>query len=188
MDRVKGFFYRCAGILGAVSAVGYLAIIAICIGDVFLEKVFNTRILGSYELVERCMIISVISSFAYAQTKKAHINMMIIIERLPRLLRLIILGITSVLSVGTTGYTAYAAWTQCRTAYRMAMTTGILYIPFWPFYLVVSIALYLLAIILLLDTIYIFAAIKSDRINDMVTNDYRMDLREAKTEASSAWI
>ena len=185
MDKARSILYRCVGGLGAVSAVGYLAIIAICIGDVFLEKVFNTRILGSYELVERCMIISVIASFAYAQTKKAHINMMIVLERLPRFLRLLILGLTSVLSVGTAAYTGYAAWTQCKTAYRMAMTTGILYIPFWPFYLVVSISLYLLAIVLLLDTVFIFVAMKSDRINDIVTKDYRMDLRNAKTGEST---
>ena len=185
MDIVKRFLYRCSGAIGVISAVGYIAIIVICVGDVFLEKIFETRIQGSYELVERCMIVAVFASFAYAQTKKAHINMMILLERFPRFARLFTLGITGILSVGTVGYTAFAAWTQCKTSYRMAMTTGILYIPFWPFYLLESIAMYLLAIILLLDTIYVFVGIVSNRVNDIVTEEYGMVLPEPKVKGNS---
>jgi len=185
MDKLKGFIYRCANGLGAVSAVGYIAIIVICVGDVFLEKVFTIRIQGSYELVERCMIIAVFSSFAYAQTKKAHITIMMLLERFPRLARLSVLGLTSVLSVGTVGYTAYAAWTQCKTAHRMMTMTGILHIPFWPFYLIGSIAMFILAIVMLLDTTFVFAAIKSDKINKIVTKEYGMILPGSKTRDGS---
>jgi len=181
MDIIKRIVYRCSSGLGAVSAVGYIAIILICIFDVLLEKLFSSPIQGSYELVERCMVVAVFASFAYAQAKKAHINMMILIERFPRFTRLFSLGLTSILSVGATGYTAYAAWTQTGTAMRMSMQTGILHIPLWPFYLLESIALYLLALILLVDTIFVFVAIKSDKFNELVTEDYGMILPEAKT-------
>jgi len=185
MDKVKSVFYRCAGGVGVISAVGYLAIIAICIFDVVLEKTISRPIQGSYELVERCMVIAVFASFAYAQAKKAHINMMVLIERFPRLSRLAILGVSSVLSVGITGYAAYAAWTQTRTAIRMSTMTAVLHIPLWPFFLIQAIALLFLAIILLLDTVYVFAGIKSDRINDMMTEEYGMLLSEPKHGKSS---
>ena len=185
MDRIKRIFYRCAGGVGVISAVGYIAIIVICIFDVILEKTISRPIQGSYELVERCMVIAVFASFAYAQTKKAHINMMILIERFPRLSRLITLGLASILSVGVSGYAAYAAWTQTRTAFRMGTMTGVLHIPMWPFFLVQTIALLFLALILLLDTIYVFAGIKSDKINEMVTEDYGMLLPEPKSGEKS---
>jgi len=184
MEKIKRIFYRCAGGVGVISAVGYLAIIAICIFDVLLEKTISRPIQGSYELVERCMVVAVFSSFAYAQAKKAHINMMILIERFPRFSRLLTLGLASVLSVGVTGYAAYAAWTQTQTAIRMSTMTAVLHIPMWPFFLVQAIALLLLALILLLDTVYVFAGIKSDSINEIVTEEYGMLLPEPKSDGN----
>jgi len=180
MKIIKRLLYRCAGAMGSISAIGYIAIIVLCVFDVALEKLIGKPIRGSYELVERCMVIAVFASFAYAQVKKAHINMMILIERFPRFLRLLSLGLTSLLSVGTTGYAAYAAWTQSMTAMDMNQYTGILHIPLWPFYSLQSIAMYFFAIILLLDTIYVFGAIKSNRLNEMVTEDYGMIIPKSR--------
>jgi len=185
MEKVKRIFYRCAGGVGVISAVGYLAIIAICIFDVLLEKTISRPITGSYELVERCMVVAVFASFAYAQAKKAHINMMILIERFPRFSRLITLGLASLLSVGITGYAAYAAYTQTGTAMRMGTMTAVLHIPLWPFFMLQAIALFFLAVILLLDTIYVFAAVKSDSMNEIVTDEYGMLLPEPKPESGS---
>ena len=182
METVKRFFYRCSGYLGAVSTIGFIVIIGICVIDVFLDKLFSMPIQGTYELIERSMVIAVFASFAYAQTKKAHINMMILLERFARLPRLILLGFTSVLSVGTTGYAAYAAWMQSRTAASMATMTGVLHIPLWPFFVLQSVAMFLFAVILTLDTIYVFAAIKNDRINDLIIEDYNMLIRGKKAK------
>ena len=126
------------------------------------------------------MVVAVFASFAYAQTKKAHINMMILIERFPRFTRLLSLGLTSIISVGTTAYAAHAAWTQSMTAMKMNQITGILHIPLWPFYTVESIAMYFFAIILLIDTIYIFGAIKNNEWNEQVTEDYGMLIPKPK--------
>lgn len=180
MEKIKRILYRCSEGVGVISAIGYLAIVAICVLDVALEKIFGKPIQGSYELVERCMVIAVFTSFAYAQTKKAHINMMILIERFPRLLRLLLLGLTSLLSIATTAYAAYAAWTQGVTTLKMNQITGILHIPLWPFYIVQSIAMFFFALILLLDTIYVFRAIKNDKLNELVTEDYGMIIPQPK--------
>ena len=185
MEKIKEFFYKCAGGLSLVSSAGYVFIIGLIVVDVIMEKFLKTPISGTYELIERSMVIAVFASFAYAQTKKAHINMMILIERFPRFSRLLSLGATSVLSVGATGYAAYAAWTQSNSALQMGMMTGTLHIPLWPFYLIQSVALFLMAVILSFDTIHVFAAMKNDKINDMVTEDYGMILHGEKPKKTA---
>jgi TRAP-type C4-dicarboxylate transport system permease small subunit len=164
--------YRLSGLVGIISAVGYIAIIVLCVVDVFVEKLANAPIIGSYEMVERCMIVAVFTSFAYAQAKKAHINMPILIERFPRILRLITLGLTSVVSTGISFYLGYAAFQQFRDATQLNNVTGILKIPHGPFYLVESIAMFLFGLVLVIDTIVIFGALKSDRLNQEVNEGY----------------
>ena len=182
MDKIKQFFYKCASGIGVASSVGYIFIIALIVVDVILEKFIGKPISGTYELIERSMVIAVFASFAYAQTKKAHINMVMVLERFPRILRLLLLGLTSALSVGAMTYAAYAAFTQYKSAVSMGMMTGILNIPLWPFYLFQSIAMFFFAIILALDTIYIFAAMKNDKVNDMITEDYGMIIKPKKVK------
>jgi TRAP-type C4-dicarboxylate transport system permease small subunit len=173
MHIVKKIVYKIADVFGVVSALGYLGIVVICIFDVILEKLGHP-LPGSTELVERAMLVAVFASFAYAQAKKAHINMMIVVERVPRIARLLILGLTSILSVATTAYAASAAWTMRGTALELNQITGILHIPLWPFYLLESLAMWFFAIILLVDTLFVFVAIKDDKINEEVIDEYGM--------------
>ena len=182
MEKIKQFFYKCASGVGVASSVGYIFIIVLIVVDVILEKFIGKPISGTYELIERSMVVAVFASFAYAQTKKAHINMVMVIERFPRAIRLLALGFTSILSVGAMGYAAYAAYTQYQSAMNMGMMTGILYIPLGPFYLIQSIAMFLFAAILVLDTIYVFAALKNDKINDMIIEEYGMVIKSKKVK------
>ena len=182
MEKIKKFFYKCASGVGVASSVGYIFIIVLIVVDVILEKFVGKPISGTYELIERSMVIAVFASFAYAQTKKAHINMVMVIERFPRILRLLALGLTSILSVGAMSYAAYAAYTQYQSATSMGMMTGILYIPLAPFYLFQSIAMFLFAVILALDTIYVFAAMKSDKIDNMIIEEYGMIIKSKKVK------
>jgi TRAP-type C4-dicarboxylate transport system permease small subunit len=186
MKTIKKFVYKISDAFGVISAVGYLAIIVICVMDVALEKILDTPVLGSYELVERCMLVAVFASFGYAQSRKAHINMTIVIEKFKRIPRLLTLGFMSVISVASTGYAANAAWTMWISSQELGQETGILHIPLWPFYLIESLAMYFFALVLCLDTIFIFIGLKNDEINDEITSDYGMMLtgKEAKPTQS----
>lgn len=51
--------------------------------DVFGRYFFNSPVLGAYEITEYLMLIMVFSFLAFAQSKKAHINVDIVFNRLP---------------------------------------------------------------------------------------------------------
>ena len=184
-DAIRRFLYRCSGALASLSAVGYIAIIVICVGDVILYTMTPIVLLGIYELIERCMIVAVFASFAYTQVKKAHINMVVLVERFPKVLGLCTLGLTSLISVGVTSYAAYAAWLQFLRTIDSGVQTQVLAIRNWPFFLLQTIALALLALVLLIDTLYIFMATKDGKIYDEVVEDYAMQISNKQTENSS---
>ena len=169
-SKIKRFMYKFADATGVISSIGYIFIIGLCVTEVFLEHLTGMPILGSYELVERSMIIAVFASFAYAQTKKMHINVPIVLNLFPRVMKLFSLGVTSVISTGISLFMGYAAYTQCVTAKSMSQMTGILHIPLYPFYFVEAVAMIIFGLILIIDTIVIFLSI-ADR--DMAKQTYR---------------
>lgn len=176
--KIKKFMYKFADTVGVISSVGYIFIIALCVTEVILKKLTGMPIIGSYELVERSMIIAVFASFAYAQTQKMHINVPIVINFFPRLVKFLSLGVTSTISTGIAFYMAYAAWTQCVTAGKMAQMTGILHIPLAPFYFIEAIAMAIFGLILIIDTIVIFVSIADRDMAPQTLRDYGVTVKQ----------
>ena len=83
------------------KAVGYISFVCVIVMmlmnvvDVLLGKLFNKPIIGAYELTQRILMCAVFAAFAYGQSKKAHINMTIVIARFPRPVRFVIFSIMS---------------------------------------------------------------------------------------------
>jgi TRAP-type C4-dicarboxylate transport system permease small subunit len=167
--------YKASSVVSVISIVGYAIILLLTVVDVLLTKVVNSPILGAYEIVERLMLCSVFASFAYAQSKKAHINVPILIERFPRTLRLLSLFVTSVLSIGVTFYAAYAAYVQATISIKTATATGMLHLPLYPYYFVECVAMAFFAIILIVDIYFIVAALWNDEYNQQINIDYEIN-------------
>ena len=59
------------------------AMMLLTTADVLGRYFFNSPVLGAYEITEYLMLIMVFSFLAFAQSKKAHINVDIVFNRLP---------------------------------------------------------------------------------------------------------
>ena len=147
-----------------VSFAGVLAMMLLNVADVVLNKTINSPILGSYELTQRILMVTVFASFAYAQTKKTHINMTIIIVHFPRVLRYILFSIMYVLSIYIAARLCMAAWSQGATMLAKGMTTEVLYIPLYPFYYLESIAMGVFTLALVYDLVRSVVAIFSEEM------------------------
>jgi len=151
------------------KAVGYISFVCVIVmmlmnvADVLLGKLFNKPIIGAYELTQRILMCAVFAAFAYGQSKKAHINMTIIIARFPRPVRFVIFSIMSLLSIFAAGALTYAAYVQTGVTIESGYVTEVLYIPLWPFYIVETIAMGVFTLALIYDTIlYIIAIWRED--------------------------
>ena len=141
-----------------ISFVGIIAIVLLNVADVALAKIYKP-VLGAYEITQRLLLCTVFASFAYAQTKKTHINMTILIERLPRVIRFILFTLMSVLSVFAAGALTYAAFYQGGVSHSIGAATEVLYIPLYPFFYVQALAMASFTIVLVFDTVMSFMAI-----------------------------
>jgi len=158
-------FKRIGNIVGIISKsvcyisfIGVLAILLLNVADVILAKTYKP-ILGAYEITQRLLLCTVFASFAYAQTKKTHINMTIVIVRLPRAIRFIMFTLMSLLSVFAAGVLAYAAFYQGSVSLDVGTATEVLLIPLYPFFFIEALSMAAFTIVLLYDTVMSFMSI-----------------------------
>ena len=141
-----------------ISFFGVLAILLLNVADVVLAKTYKP-ILGAYEITQRLLLCTVFASFAFAQTKKTHINMTILIVRFPRVIRFIFFTIVSLLSVVAAGVLAYAAYYQGGVSLDVGTATEVLLIPLYPFFYVEALSMAAFTIALLYDAVMSFMSI-----------------------------
>ena len=160
--KIEHIFGRFTKAICYISFAGVAAIVLLNVADVVLAKVYKP-ILGAYEITQRLLLCTVFASFAYAQTKKTHINMTILIERFPRAIRFVLFTLMSILSVFAACALTYAAYYQGGVALDLGTATEVLYIPLYPFFYVQAVAMAAFAVILLFDTVMsVIAIFKED--------------------------
>ena len=98
----KACYYLCFFSMAMVAIMMVLMFV-----DAMLGLFANTRITGSYELVQCMLCILVFSSWAYTQTVHGHINVVMFVRMLPQKLRFVLYGFTSILSMVTMVFAAY---------------------------------------------------------------------------------
>ena len=156
-------------IISLISYGGVIAIMLLNVGDVLLTKLFTRPISGAYEITECLLLCTVMASFAYAQSKKAHINMTILVRVFPKVLKFLVFGLMGLLSTGTAVAVGYAAVFQAQSAISKGTITSVLGIPMYPFYYVEAAAMFVLALVLLYDTVLAFMAVSSKKYEEIVT-------------------
>lgn len=164
MLKLKPCIAKLANVVSYVSFACLLAICLLSVADVILQRVFNHPILGAYELVERMMLCAVFCAFAYGQTEKSHINMTLVIAKLPRAPQMIIFSVMAVLSVAMAAVLTYAAGVQIGVALKAGTVTGMLHIPLWPFYIVECAAMAVFTLTLIYDVALSVGAIFSEEL------------------------
>ncbi len=175
MEKVQKFnagVHRFTQAIALISFVCVLLMMLMNVADVIMGYLFQTHILGAYELTQRMLMCAVFTAFAYGQSKKSHINMTIIIVHFPRPLRFIIFTLMGILSVLAAGAMTYAAAVQTGVAVSTGYMTEVLYIPLWPFYVIETAAMGIFTLALIYDTILSVIAIFREDYAQMIQADW----------------
>lgn len=155
-----------------VSYAGVLAIMLLNVADVFTTKAFTAPIQGAYEITEVLLLCTVMASFAYAQSQKAHINMGMVLKRFPRAIGLGLYSFMGLLSAATAAAVGYAAILQAQSAMGRNAVTSVLEIPLFPFYWIEAIAMFIFAMVLLFDAALALMAIRNDKYAEIVISSW----------------
>lgn len=126
--------------------------------DVILRKVTPLfgdawSIKGCYEITQMALCTFVFSTWAYTQCVHGHIHVTMFVSKMHQKPKFICFAFTSLLSTATMAFGAYAAFFQIGVVKASGESTANLLIPYWPFYIFEFVALALLAVVLLRDTI-----------------------------------
>ena len=152
-----------------ISFIGTLAMMLLNCADVFMSKIFLRPITGAYEITQLLMLCTVMASYAYGQTNHTHINMGLIIGKFHPVPKYLLSGILELISTGIAAVLGYAAFQQAQFAMAKGTVTGALFIPWYPFYYLEGVCMFVLALVLLYDTIMMFAAVgKNEEIRKYV--------------------
>ena len=175
MEKVRKTSAAVGRVTQAIAVVSFVCVVVMMlmnVVDVILGYLFQTHVLGAYELTQRMLMCAVFTAFAYGQSKKSHINMTIVIVHFPRPLRFAIFTLMSILSVLASGAMTYAAAVQTGVAVSTGYMTEVLYIPLWPFYVIETGAMALFTLALCYDTVLSFLAIFREDYDRMIQADW----------------
>lgn len=158
-------------ITGSICYVGYAGIVFIMlltVIDVFTRKVFHTGIVGSYELIERTLLIMIFAAFADAQVLRGHIHVTLFLAKFPRVLSLILFGLFGLLSTAASAVCSYALLEQGRYCLSAGTTTAVLFIPHYPFYYIAAFCMLVFTLVLLWDSIKCFIGIAQEEVGEEI--------------------
>ncbi len=175
MEKAQKFHTAVGHFTRTIALVSFVCVVVMMlmnVVDVVIGYLFQTHILGAYELTQRLLMCAVFTAFAYGQSKKSHINMTIVIVHFPRPLRFTLFTLMSLLSVLAAGAMTYAAAVQTGVAMSTGYMTEVLYIPLWPFYVVETVSMGIFTLALIYDTILSVIAIFREDYAKMIQAEW----------------
>jgi len=147
--------------MSAIAAGMLVAMMILTGADVTLRYIFNRPILGSFEITEFMMAITVALGLAYCALQKAHVRSDVVVSRLPQWTQA---ALNSIASLAFLGLFILITWQSIYRAQAMIdtrLTSSVLYIPKFPFVFVVTAGSALLCLVLLRDLFdYLHQAVK----------------------------
>jgi TRAP-type C4-dicarboxylate transport system permease small subunit len=146
-----------ANAIAMVALAGMMFLTAV---DVIGRKLFNSPIMGSYELIQFMMAITIGFGLAHCGMQKAHINIDLVIMRLSKRVNAIVGIITGFIAFVIIGI---ATWQTCMKMISQAsknVESSVLHIPVFPFVGIVAFGLALYCVVLIIHWLeYIYQGI-----------------------------
>ena len=168
MDKIGKVIYKIGMISGIISMVGVSILVLLNVCDVVFNKVSGNNILGAYEISENVLMVTVFAAFAYAQVRKSHIHMTLLINVLPGKTKFIPFFLCSLISVVTGAYCTYSTVYGGLKQIEYNSMSNILHYPLYPFYFIEAIAMGIFVLVLIYDMILSFLAIFNDEAAEKV--------------------
>ena len=172
MKKLGSIVNKISDIVAIISYVVVAILVLMNVADIFMTKIFHNSISGAYEISECVLMCGVFAAFAYGQTKKTHVHMTLFIAKMPGRTKFIPYFLGNVLSTVMSLLLTYAMATQTMREYTGNTVTGILKMPYWPFYLISVIAMAVFTFTLLYEVLISFMAIFKDEYGEEIASHW----------------
>ena len=122
-------------LMSYIGVVALFVMMVITVADVIGRYVFNTPILGVFELTEFLVLILIFSFIAYAQAGNGHVSVEIMVNLFPRRFRIFIEMFNHSICLVLMGLIACISFLKAMELKRVGETSLNLAIPDYPFVL-----------------------------------------------------
>ncbi len=156
--RIKAFVFTLSRGINIIGVVLLMAMMSLIVADVFLRRVCNQPITGTFEIVQFIMLVIVYLGLAYAAVQKVHISIDLIVDRFSEGTRAFIDSLTLLLG---SGFFALITWRNILKAGSMLLeneSSFLLSIPTYPFYGILAVGCGVLSLVLLVRFVEAIAA------------------------------
>jgi len=121
--------------------------------DVIMRYIFDRPVSGTLEITEFMMAIVIAFGLAYCAVQKRHVRIDIVISRLPKRALALMDAIANLAFLGLFVMIAWRSAFRMQSMFKGQLTSAVLFIPKWPFLLLVIIGSAILCIVVLRDSI-----------------------------------
>ena len=122
-----------SSLLARVGAVALFAMMLLTTADVVGRYVFNSPIIGAFEITEFLVLILIFSFIAYTQAEKGHISVDLLFSRFPKRARIIIDLVNHSICLVVLALIAWMGYQQGLELKEVAERSANLGIPRYPF-------------------------------------------------------
>ncbi len=137
--------------LATVGAVALMLMMFLIVLDVTGRDVFDSAILGTFEVVEYLMIPTVFLALAYGQCEDIHINVDVAIHSLSPRRRAVLNVVTLLMTLAVFLPMAWVSYTQAMKVYGQKLASTVLLIPRWPFQVITLIGVLAFTLAIVVD-------------------------------------
>jgi TRAP-type C4-dicarboxylate transport system permease small subunit len=146
--KLKEAIQRVNRFVAGVGASSLLFLMLLTTADVLGRDLLDHPVPGAVELSQYLLAVFILLGLAYTQQVKGHVNVSILVSRLPASRQLFLKLISSVLSLLLFGLLAWQGWV---VGLAERTVSDLLRVPQLPFRILVAVAAFLICLELLID-------------------------------------
>jgi len=139
-----------------ISMAALFIMMLMTVVNTIIRKAGIGGIVDAFDMTGLLMILTVYCALAYQESIKGHVRIDMFVDMLPGVSSKIVDTFLNVLSVAIMAVMCYAYYNAIIPRFYSGSSTQVLKIPEWPFYIIVTIGLFLFTVAMLLNTIGLF--------------------------------
>lgn len=139
------------GVLTVIATTALILMMFLTAADVFCRYFLNSPIPGAMELVEYLMAIVVPFSIAYCALQKSHVAVDLIVDHFPKSLQRFCHFFVTIPAIGFILLICWQNYLSIFETYHSKLTSAVLLIPAYPFFIPIVIGTFVFAVILIVQ-------------------------------------
>lgn len=148
-NSAEAVIARTSELFSGVAILSLVAMMMLTVSDVTLRYFFNRPITASTEFTEYLMLGTGFLGLAWCATQGKHIRVELVINRFPSRARAIADSVNALLMLGMSVVVARQSIMESIAARQLRAESIITYIPLYPFYWIVSLGFFLIALVMI---------------------------------------